>query len=214
MDFGSFDGVPTVTFLDDGRRVQLAAPFGYVDAASARWNVPVKAIVDGASIPRALWTLIGGPFEGKYRAPSIIHDWYCDLRTRRWEDVHHVFYEGMLAAGVSRPQALLIYGGVYWGGPRWSQTVVDNTNLLADYLADSRPGSTRLHYPMLADEFGGYVRQGPYEDRVLETRYRYAFTEQDLDALACQLATGGARTPEDVSAVVDEHLRDRRADNL
>lgn len=82
--------------------------------------------MDGASIPRALWTLIGGPFEDKYRNASIIHDWYCDVRSRPWKDTHRVFYHAMITSSVPIAQAKLLFAGVYWGGPRWSQTVVEN----------------------------------------------------------------------------------------
>ena len=42
------------------------------------WTAPKGAKVDGASIPQLFWTPIGGPFEGKYRYASVIHDTECD----------------------------------------------------------------------------------------------------------------------------------------
>jgi hypothetical protein len=112
--------------LEDGRLVKLAEPFSYIDPDEKSWEVPAGATVDGASIPRALWTLIGGPFEDKYRNASIIHDWYCDVRSRPWKDTHRVFYHAMITSSVPIAQAKLLFAGVYWGGPRWSQTVVEN----------------------------------------------------------------------------------------
>jgi hypothetical protein len=76
---GRYDGEAVVRLLDDGRRVQLVEDFGFIDQADARWDVPKGAIVDGASIPQPLWSIIGGPFEGRYRDASIVHDWYCDM---------------------------------------------------------------------------------------------------------------------------------------
>jgi hypothetical protein len=93
---GQFDGDVVLTFLPDGRYLKLLRSFGYIDSQHERWDVPDGAIVDGASIPQVLWTLMGGPFEGKYRDASIVPDWYCDLRTRPWRNVHRVFYEAML----------------------------------------------------------------------------------------------------------------------
>ena len=78
-------------------------------------------IVDGASIPEAFWSFIGGPFEGKYRNASVVHDFYCDTRTETWEDVHMVFYNGMRAAGVDPITAKIMYSAVYNFGPRWLQ---------------------------------------------------------------------------------------------
>lgn len=113
----------------DGRTMKLAQPFAFVDAAKLKWNVPKEATVDGASIPRLLWPIIGGPFEGKYREASVIHDWFCDRRSRPWKAVHRMFYEAMLTSGVNAAQARVMYAGVYGGGPRWSETVVSNNNL-------------------------------------------------------------------------------------
>jgi hypothetical protein len=128
---GRYEGRAIVELLDEGRVVSLVEAFSFVDHLSQRWDVPAKARVDGASIPRALWTIVGGPFEGKYRNASIIHDWFCDRRTRPWERVHEIFYEAMLTSGVSSLQARMLYTGVRLGGPRWSLTAVDN-NLLAE----------------------------------------------------------------------------------
>jgi Protein of unknown function (DUF1353) len=126
---GKFEGRPVITFLPDGRRVKTVEPFAFIDAASQRWDVPSGATVDGASIPRALWPFVGGPFEGKYRDASIIHDWYCDLRCRSWESTHLAFYEAMCASNVPISKAKLLYAGVYFGGPRWSKTVEENVTL-------------------------------------------------------------------------------------
>jgi Protein of unknown function (DUF1353) len=81
--------------LIDGRRMQLVQPFGFLDENQIRWPVPSGTKVDGASIPKVLWPLIGGPFEGKYRYASVIHDYYCDTRLRPWRMVHRVFYNAI-----------------------------------------------------------------------------------------------------------------------
>jgi hypothetical protein len=66
-----------------------------------------------------LWSIAGGPFEGKYRNAAIIHDYYCVLQSRPWRDTHLVFYNAMRAADVEERQAKLMYGAVYYFGPRW-----------------------------------------------------------------------------------------------
>jgi Protein of unknown function (DUF1353) len=126
-----FLGELTGKFNDDGRTFTLSAPYGFVDATCTIWQVPQNAIVDGASIPRLLWTLVGGPFEGKYRNASVIHDWFCDRRTRTWASVHNMFHDAMIAAGVDQRQASIMYYGVYLGGPRWSIATIFNNRLKA-----------------------------------------------------------------------------------
>lgn len=126
---GHFEGTIDVRFLDDGRIVELLSDLAFVDPQNLRWAVPKGAQVDGASIPRGFWSLIGGPFEGKYRDASVVHDWYCDQRTHSWQATHRVFYDGMIARGVEPLMAKLMYYAVWWGGPRWEARVSHNTNL-------------------------------------------------------------------------------------
>jgi hypothetical protein len=105
--------------LPDGRKMQLTHPFSYIDATGKLWAVPTGVAVDGASIPSAFWSIIGAPFEDKYREASVIHDYYCDQKTETWEDTHLVFYNAMLAREVSATKAKLMYAAVYGFGPRW-----------------------------------------------------------------------------------------------
>ncbi len=112
-----------VEFSGDGRRVTLLRAFTFTDDREVVWTVPRNAVVDGASIPKPFWSLIGGPFEGFYRDASIIHDYYCERKSRPWKQVHRVFYDGMIARGVALPQAKLMYFAVYKFGPRWEERV-------------------------------------------------------------------------------------------
>lgn len=127
-----FEGDFLVTLLDDGRDIRLESDLVFYDPQEVRWAVPKGAVVDGASIPKAFWSLVGGPLEGKYRNASIIHDWFCDKRTRTWQATHRVFFDGMIASDVGAVQAKLFYYAVLWGGPRWETRVSINTNLPVD----------------------------------------------------------------------------------
>jgi hypothetical protein len=95
---GKFRGRVVAEWIEenDHRRMKLTEPFEFVDPRGRRWSVPSGIIVDGASIPQVFWSIIGGPFEGPYRQASVIHDRFCDTRTRSYADVHHMFYEAML----------------------------------------------------------------------------------------------------------------------
>lgn len=118
---GSFINAPPLTeWLDDGRNMRLKRPFGFVEEGGREWPVPSETIVDGASIPRVFWSLIGGPFEGVYRNASVVHDYYCDVQTRPWRDTHRVFLEAMRCSSVSEIRAKIMYYAVYRFGPRWT----------------------------------------------------------------------------------------------
>jgi hypothetical protein len=116
---GRFAGELVLKALPDGRTMELVQPFSYTDSRGITWPVPVGSQVDGASIPRVFWSIIGAPFTGKYRDSSVIHDYYCATRLRHWKAVHKVFLDGMLARGVDKVQAQLMYLAVYRFGPRW-----------------------------------------------------------------------------------------------
>jgi hypothetical protein len=119
--FGSYTGLPAqIELQPDGRTARLLRAISYTNAAGEDWPVPVGAWLDGASIPQALWSIIGGPFEGKYRDGSIVHDHYCIIRTRTWKATHRMFYEAMRCSGVGLPKAKIMYYAVYRFGPRWT----------------------------------------------------------------------------------------------
>ncbi|MBI1866940.1 MAG: DUF1353 domain-containing protein [Methylocystis sp.] len=116
---GRFDGELILKVLPNGRDMELVRPFNYSDSHDIAWPVPAGTRVDGASIPSVFWSLIGAPYTGKYREASVIHDYYCETKSRHWKAVHKVFLDGMLARGVGAIQAKVMYLAVYRFGPRW-----------------------------------------------------------------------------------------------
>lgn len=121
QDYGAFIGSVIAKWNTDGRTMTLIAPFAYKDPTGFQWDAPAGSVVDGASIPRFAWSIIGGPFEGKYRDSSVIHDVACVAQKQPWELVHRAFYTGMLTSGVDAIKAKTMYAAVYHFGPRWPQ---------------------------------------------------------------------------------------------
>ena len=116
---GRFAGDLVLKALPDGRTMELVQPLTYTDSGGVTWSVPARTKVDGASIPSVFWSIIGAPYSGKYREASVIHDYYCANKSRHWKAVHKVFLDGMLARGIDKIQAQLMYLAVYRFGPRW-----------------------------------------------------------------------------------------------
>src|SRR5690348_6841794 len=87
----SFSGPIRAQWLHDGRNMKLLEPLTYVDPYCRSWVARAGSVVDGASIPKFAWSIIGGPFEGKYRDASVVHDVACMERSAPWEYVHLVF---------------------------------------------------------------------------------------------------------------------------
>lgn len=117
--WGRFVGAVVARWHDDGRSMTLVEPFAYVDPREARWDAAAGSVIDGASIPRAFWSLIGGPFEGRFRDASVVHDAACAERSREWRAVHRMFYEACRCGGVDAVLAKTMYYAVHHFGPRW-----------------------------------------------------------------------------------------------
>jgi hypothetical protein len=119
----SFDGAAQIEQVD-AIHWKLLAPLTYTDKDNVAWLAPRNYVTDGATIPPLLWPIIGSPFTGNYVRAAIIHDVYCDLKSRDWKLVHRTFYDAMITGGVTPIQAKIMYYAVYRFGPKW---VVDKT---------------------------------------------------------------------------------------
>lgn len=108
----------------NGVEFELVEPFGYVDSSGNRWQAEKGLVTDCASIPRALWTVVGSPCTGLYRRAAVIHDFYCRYKYRKWEKVHKVFYDAMRSSGVNAIKSKLMYYAVRRFGPRWSADAI------------------------------------------------------------------------------------------
>lgn len=205
-DFGSYDGLPPkIILLDDGRKAKLIEPISYHQRDGTQWPVPADANLDGASIPRPLWSIIGGPFEGKYRNASIVHDRYCDTEERSWQDTHRMFYDAMRCSGVDSVKARVMFYAVYRFGPRWevelegvskaqnADTLSDRTaaTLLYDAEAIAEHGLEVNEIEALAD-----ARNATVGDKTLEGTF--GSSDSAADAL---VVAGGSATAEDVAVV-------------
>ena len=132
--WGEFRGTVRTEWLSDGRNMRLLSDFEYVDPIGTTWPAPTGTKIDGASIPQVFWSFIGGPFEGKYRSASVVHDYACQVRNRSWRLVHQMFYAACRAGGVSELSSKVMYGAVYHFGPRWADDAVRLLRDDADFL--------------------------------------------------------------------------------
>ena len=162
QDYGHFIGDVVAKWSPDGRNMVLTQPFVYVDPEGVRWEAPLDSVIDGASIPQFAWSIIGGPFEGKYRAASVIHDVACVNRSRPWATVHRAFYTAMLASGAARAQAKVMYAAVYHFGPRWATLECPGRMACAQPTIVFPPPRTLTEdqFPRLAEDIARRERPG------------------------------------------------------
>ena len=169
--FGSYTGTPPVIrLLEDGRKAELVEPIAYHGTDGVDWPVPSDSMLDGASIPRAFWTLIGGPFEGKYRDASIVHDHYCDHHhDRTWHDTARMFYAAMRCSGVGTIKAKIMFYAVYRFGPKWPDPLVEgHAAIRLEVLTDEKAASLIDDTQAIADRSPSLAEIAALADRHLQ----------------------------------------------
>ena len=115
---GEFSGNPCTEWLSDkggDRDMRVIAPFWYRDPAGRRWDVPSGTVVNGASIPRTLWSSVGSPFTGNYRRAALVHDAAVGTLGAQRAEADTMFYFACLCGGCAVLQSKLLYAGVRLG---------------------------------------------------------------------------------------------------
>jgi hypothetical protein len=95
----------------------------YTDPEGTVWVAPAGSVVDGASIPRSLWSFMGGPFEGKYRNASVLHDVSYARRDRPPSECDRMFYNAMRCSGVGAVEAKTMYYALLRFGDHWKFSI-------------------------------------------------------------------------------------------
>jgi hypothetical protein len=121
--WGYYSGFPETRWDPDGRNMTLLNELRYTDPKGNVWIAPAGSQVDGASIPKSLWSVMGGPFEGRYRNASVLHDVAYDQHDRPWQECDLMFYNAMRCSGVSAAEAGTMYYALYKFGRHWKYTV-------------------------------------------------------------------------------------------
>jgi hypothetical protein len=121
--WGYYTGEPETRWNSDGRSMTLLSELRYTDPHGLVWVAPAGSIVDGASVPRSLWSIMGGPFEGKYRNASVLHDVAYEQHNRPWQDCDRMFYNAMRCSGVGVVEAKTMYYSLYRFGHHWKFSI-------------------------------------------------------------------------------------------
>ena len=167
----NFSGDPRTLWVTQGdvedRKMTLLDDFWYDDPQGRRWLAPKGAAIDGATIPRALWALVGSPYTGDYRRASIVHDVACveagdDIPARRAAD--RMFFHGCRTGGCSPQDATVLYVGVRIGAFMRSVPAWQPEMSLSLEPRTSRPAAAKrieADFQFAADQV---LAQGPVDD--------------------------------------------------
>ncbi len=134
-----FSGKP-LTRWNGTRDMTLEEDFYYIDGLGKKWLAKKGSCLNGATIPRFLWSAVGSPYTGKYRRASIIHDVaigeLCnpDVSKSERKKGDRMFYSACRHDGCSRRFAAILYIGVRFGS--WSSklsSIFKNSSASIDF---------------------------------------------------------------------------------
>lgn len=77
----------------------------------ARITIPKGFTTDGASIPKAVWSIIGSPFTPRFIEAAIVHD-FCCVNQFDGDGRDILFYETLIRNGVKTWRAKAMYWAV------------------------------------------------------------------------------------------------------
>ena len=160
--WGHYSGPIETRWEDDGLTMVLLNELRYTDPYGEVWTAPAGARVNGASIPRAFWGVIGGPFEGKYRNASVLHDVAYTEQSRPWEDADRMFYNAMRCSGVGVVTAKTMYYALRRHGRHWK-----HRQALPVESEARRPSAVS---PQELDEIQQWIRTNDPNLEQIETR--------------------------------------------
>jgi hypothetical protein len=148
---GTFIGVPKTEWLvnatAEDRYMCLIDDFAFTDPNGRIWPAAASSTIDGASIPRELWAVVGSPYTGDYRRASIVHDAACNTPGVNRKEADVMFFHACRAGGCNPMHAFVLYAGVRIGS-LWS------ANLPARVLTREHTlFRTRLDVPLPQETF-------------------------------------------------------------
>jgi hypothetical protein len=137
--WGHYSGYVEARWENDGRNMTLLSELRYTDPRGVVWIAPAGSVVDGASIPRSLWSLMGGPFEGKYRNASVLHDVSYGQKTKPWQECDRMFYDAMRCSGVGAAEAGTMYYALRKFGHHWKAPKAAAVKVGEEIVARAEP---------------------------------------------------------------------------
>jgi len=174
-----FSGEPVTRWTAE-RSMRLVEAFSYEDRKGKIWEAPAGSEINGATIPRALWTSIGAPFVGNYRRATIVHDYFVGelsnpaVTSAERKAADRMFYHACLHDGCSLKFAGILYIGVCLG--TWiaglGETVqksIDGTQV--EYMGDVPENRFATQkFWQIVDDCGNAITKGDLDaiDAIIE----------------------------------------------
>ena len=115
--------LPRPKFEPHESRYRLIAPYNFIIELSGYervFQIPAGFETDGGSVPRFGWRVAGEPFDPRYIASFLVHDWLYTVHALERDAADAVLYHAMRKEGASWVKARMYYRAVRWfGGSHW-----------------------------------------------------------------------------------------------
>lgn len=184
MSNGTFSGNPKTEWLPDANGedldMQLLEDFSFTDPNGRVWFALKGAVINGASIPRPLWSSVGSPYTDDYRRASVVHDVACDTPGVSRKEADVMFLHACRAGGCAEVQARILYAGVRMGA--WAAKSLPKWTISKKALLFNQP----LEVPTVEEQF----MQGKLSE-----------ISQELQGLP------GEASVEQLDAIIEQHLQ-------
>jgi len=98
-----------------------------------KYIITVKAgfNTDGASIPKAFWSILSSPFDGPLTYGAVIHDGLYTKMTLPRKECDKLLREMALEKGYNKIKAFLVYYAVrMFGGSHWKKDASEQKPLI------------------------------------------------------------------------------------
>jgi hypothetical protein len=114
----------------DGSFWKLQNDFSY-ENDNVKITVKSGFTTDGASIPKAFWSIVGNPLENDLLKPAIIHDGlYTIMKLSRLES-DKLLKDMLLFNGTNKVKVFLVYYAVrLFGGSHWEKDTSDKVQFV------------------------------------------------------------------------------------
>lgn len=107
----NFDLLPVALATLKTNELALAFDWSFtVDSKTI--YVPSGYDIDGASIPRPFWPIIGSPFEPRYMAAAFAHDWAYLTHCLARPEADEVLFQFLRKCGCGLGRARIMWGAV------------------------------------------------------------------------------------------------------
>ena len=141
---------PEAEAVPHTNRMRLTEDFCFYYNGKAYW-IPAGFTWDGASIPRAVWSIIGAPSEPDFWAATLVHDWVYLTHIFSRAETDEALFQILGESDVSLWRRRCIWAAVraFGGGSHWKNGVEEKKQIdeLNSAIA-GRPDRDKFGYPL------------------------------------------------------------------